>query len=839
MQETPGTTPQPNDISSPENQPVDQHPNSDSKTTGTDSGGADSNIDSSHSSTQSQPIIDSVHGSIEEEEQNADEKSGSEADRNSVDEGANAPAEAEGVALTEQDETAAEQAPEITGGAVETEAASADEHTMGAEGAAAEANGVRLTERDETAAEQAPEITGDAMKDEGADAAEEKNPELSEPESAEEPIAAAESKVKEETQPSPATANPKQKMAREERQAKPAAEEAEPINLEGKTAEQLYHLVLEALHHPEVRANGDLVNAAKDKYRELSKAAKAERAHAENQSAITPENADQPVEGESATTEASTSALEETQKGAEPGGPTPELDTQFEQAVRAFRDKRTAHFHEMQQQREVNFTVKNALLDEFKLALEEEQTTVEGINAVMQKVKHIQERWRSVGGVPQEKKELLSNRYQAYLDRFKGLRNMYSQMFDADRQKNLELRNAVIAKIEALATAEGTGNITAQLKQYAEDYKKIGAVPREVSEEVHARFRAAMHLVISHRDSMSEENRHMEEQNYAAKLEIIARMKEIAEVKDNNPKNWKTRNDEISKWNDEWKKVGRVPLSKRDELRAMFQEVIKTFNTGRKEFYKDRKKEQGSSVKQKEDLIARAEEILKDENASARKKEIMALQDEWKQTGPVPKAISQQLWDKFHGICDAFFNKLHGAKNERSKEEQDNLKQKNQLIARAEALVESDPNPEDLEVQIKEIQSNWRDIGFVPYKEKEKVSKRYFKAMDTLTGGRRFNEGGGADVDSETYQTLVANWKTDPTRIQQEERKLLRDIRTIEGEIATLENNMEFLSNSRSSGNLKKTLEAQIEKMRERLNGLNGKMKSLKEARKPAKQPQD
>ena len=73
-------------------------------------------------------------------------------------------------------------------------------------------------------------------------------------------------------------------------------------------------------------------------------------------------------------------------------------------------------------------------------------------------------------------------------------------------------------------------------------------------------------------------------------------------------------------------------------------------------FYSAAYDEQKGNLKQKNDIVERAEILKESQDWKATTTELIRLQKQWKEIGPVPRRDSDKLWRRFRATCDTFFN---------------------------------------------------------------------------------------------------------------------------------------------------------------------------------------
>src|SRR5690606_18458527 len=99
------------------------------------------------------------------------------------------------------------------------------------------------------------------------------------------------------------------------------------------------------------------------------------------------------------------------------------------------------------------------------------------------------------------------------------------------------------------------------------------------------------------------------------------------------------------------------------------------------------------------------------------------------------KKINKQFWSAFKTFFNhkgQFFKKIEKAR-------QENLKLKEELVAQAEALKDSEDFAQTAE-KLKELQRNWKDIGPVPEKFRNEIYNKFKAACDYFFNRKRQGE---------------------------------------------------------------------------------------------------
>ncbi|MBI4508889.1 MAG: DUF349 domain-containing protein [Deltaproteobacteria bacterium] len=115
------------------------------------------------------------------------------------------------------------------------------------------------------------------------------------------------------------------------------------------------------------------------------------------------------------------------------------------------------------------------------------------------------------------------------------------------------------------------------------------------------------------------------------------------------------------------------------------------------------------------------------------------LQARWKSAGPGPAEKSQALWERFKNACDMVYEKCKEYFAKLDEERVVNLKRKEELCEKAEALSTSEDWKEAGE-QIKKLQEEWKGIGPVPQEQADPVWKRFRAACDVFFARRKAHD---------------------------------------------------------------------------------------------------
>ena len=226
-----------------------------------------------------------------------------------------------------------------------------------------------------------------------------------------------------------------------------------------------------------------------------------------------------------------------------------------------------------------------------------------------------------------------------------------------------------------------------------------------------------------------------------------------------------------------------------ERFRAACDEFFKL----KSDFFKEAKNALASNLERKKSLCEQAEALMDSEEWKETADKLTKIQKDWKEIGPVPQKQSEALCKRFVTACDTFFERRKAATSSQRTVEQENLKQKREVI---EALKAIDTNLSATEQnkQVSALTAKWNAIGFVPFKEKDKVYKEYKSVLNAIY------EKLHIEANERKLNSFRNNIGKGGNSLQRERDHLIRQYEALKNEISTYENNIGFLSVSNKKG---------------------------------------
>ena len=563
--------------------------------------------------------------------------------------------------------------------------------------------------------------------------------------------------------------------------------EAETVNYSEKNLAELVQL-FEALVADEERMK-------KSKDAEILKAAFYKRLHKEKAEAGL--SVPEVVEGEEETAPEAEEVVSE--------NPFIEIERGFKALYNKYKAEKAEYNKQLEKEREDNLAAKEAVIADLKNLIEKQ----EDVNATFPEFREIQNRWRAVGPVPAQSYRNINETYQLYVEQFYDMVKINRELRDLDFKKNLEVKEEFCAAAEKLAESENVVEAFKELQKLHEQWKEYGPVAKEYREQIWDRFKAATAVVNKKYHAFYEGIKEQQAENLAKKTVLCEKVEEIAAREVASSNDWNAFSKEIEELQKEWKTIGFASKKENQKIYDRFRAACDNFYGRKREFYTDYKGSMNANLEKKVALCEAAEALKTSTDWKKTTDQFISLQKQWKEIGAVPRKKSELLWKRFRAACDEFF----AERDKQAKPENDfyaNLKAKQAIVQEIRAY-ELKGDASDQEA-MRQFQSRWQEIGFVPFKEKDKVAQAYKEAL-------------GAKFPKEPRRPRSA-----AKAPKSEKEILIQKYNQLEQDVTTYENNIGFFSMSKNSEPLIKQMQERIDQAKVELNALAAQIRALKEA---------
>ena len=497
------------------------------------------------------------------------------------------------------------------------------------------------------------------------------------------------------------------------------------------------------------------------------------------------------------------------------------LEDDFKAAMNVIKQKRAELQAELDRQKEENLQKKQEILERIKVL----SATPEEANQAYKEFKELQNQWKELTLVPAEKANELWKTYQLYVEQYYDQLKLNNEFREYDFKKNLEIKTRLCETAEKLNEEADVISAFQQLQALHQEFKETGPVAKELREEIWARFKAASTAVNKRHQQYFEELKQKEEENLAHKTALCEKIEAVDLTAIKTATAWEAQTQQIIEMQKEWRTIGFAPQKMNVKIFERFRGACDRFFTEKAAFFKRLKEEQAHNLAKKTGLCEKAEALKDSTDWKATADKLMQIQKEWKTIGAVPKKHSESLWQRFIGACDYFFEQKGKNTASQRGEEKENLQKKEQVIEKLKALLESDEE-ENKQDAVRELMREWNEIGFVPFKEKDKIYKAYHETVDQLF--KALNMSAARRRLDNFKNNLKNDAKEGGQGLSRERERLVRAYENKRSEIKTYENNLGFLTcSSKKGSNLLNEMNKKMEKLKDELNLIGEKIAAI------------
>ena len=253
-------------------------------------------------------------------------------------------------------------------------------------------------------------------------------------------------------------------------------------------------------------------------------------------------------------------------------------------------------------------------------------------------------------------------------------------------------------------------------------------------EGLRARFAALKAVAAERREAVAAERAAAKEQALKERTAIVERAEAIAE-QDPARTQWKNSGTELRELLESWKSAQRrgprLDRPTEDGLWKRFSHARTTFDRHRRQFFSELDAKQAQVRAAKEALIKRAEEMQNSTDWAGTSAKYRDLLAEWKKAGRASRKEDDALWARFRAAQQVFYDARRAKDEAVDAEFAENLKVKEALVAKAEALLPI-KDVKAAKKALRPIQDAWEEAGRVPRGAVRRIEGRMRAVEDAI-----------------------------------------------------------------------------------------------------------
>ena len=393
------------------------------------------------------------------------------------------------------------------------------------------------------------------------------------------------------------------------------------------------------------------------------------------------------------------------------------------------------------------------------------------------------------GGDPEKFVLLPDDTEEAFKAEMQIIKEKRAKIFleqEEEKQENLAKKLEIIEKIKAMATSPEEANQSYNdFKALQQEWKDIKAVPADKANELWRNYQ----LYGEQFYDLLKLNSEAREYDFKKNLEAKTALCEAAEKLDE-------EEDVISAFHQlqdlhqQYREIGPVAKELREQIWSRFKAASTVINKKHQQYFEDIRAKEEKNLELKTALCEKLEAIDLDAIKTAAQweattKEVIAMQQEWREIGFAPQKMNVKIFERFRTINDVFFSKKAEFFKELKSQYSSNLEKKHELVKKAQQLADSTDWKKTGD-KIIALQKEWKTVGVVPRKQGELLWKdfldacnKFFEARNKANAGTRNTEHSNLAKKREVVAKLKDLLENPVENVQQALQKLTEEYNSI------------------------------------------------------------
>jgi hypothetical protein len=469
-----------------------------------------------------------------------------------------------------------------------------------------------------------------------------------------------------------------------------------------------------------------------------------------------------------------------------------------------FEERKKAHYAELNKRKEENLVAKKGVLKQLNDLISEERWTD------TKTVNQLKGKWEHIKFLPQGEVEALNTKFESLLKEFESHKVDRLVKKLQQEEENLTLKLVILEKMDVLNKKVSDSNsdydaLNSEFQDLLVQWRKIGRVPSEKNQQVWDNFNLAQDQFNELRFKHDKKYRIGIERSLEKKKKLVTEAESL--IDDGSIADAARR---VNKLHKAWKKTGNLPQKEENELWDKFKAATDAFNEKKTENIDQLREEENKNLIAKQALIQRAIAAQSAESYEEGHQAMQQLMGEWKKIGSVPRKKSSKVWKQFKEAMDAFYEKRREHFKSVRKDQKDNLTLKKEIINKLGELVESEDAAKAVE-KAKQLQAEFKKIGHVPLKFKNKIWKDYREVCDKIYNNFRAS---GADLGMErklASEGIEPGARKQIIKYQKELEALRKTVSKLESEMIQFEEAQTYFKPTNKGNKLRNELQTKID----------------------------
>ncbi len=245
-------------------------------------------------------------------------------------------------------------------------------------------------------------------------------------------------------------------------------------------------------------------------------------------------------------------------------------------------------------------------------------------------------------------------------------------------------------------------------------------------------YRKLMNIIKEQKAAAQEALEAFQQENLTKKQALLEQLRELVEKANTQDVPYS----EFKALTDQWKEIKEVPQTAANDLWKSYQQLVEQYYDIQKLNNEFREYDFKKNMEAKIALCEEAEKLAQEDDVISAFRSLQQLHQKFRETGPVTKESREEIWNRFK-TASTIVNRRHQQHFEEiKKNEQEHLDQKTVICELIEGVdfdsLKTFQSWNDKTQEILALQAKWKEIGFAPAKQNQKIFERFRAACDTF-----------------------------------------------------------------------------------------------------------
>ncbi len=190
-----------------------------------------------------------------------------------------------------------------------------------------------------------------------------------------------------------------------------------------------------------------------------------------------------------------------------------------------------------------------------------------------------------------------------------------------------------------------------------------------------------------------------------------------------------------------WKALPKVSNDAYRDLNVEYNKYLEEFFYNINIYKELKELDLKRNLEEKHAILENQKKLIDENDVRLLEVEVRLNQDRWNEIGPTFREDWVKIKDEFWNITRQIYSRIHDFYQDRREEQEKNLLKKKELMESARQLIELDLKStkkwHEKSEQIKELQVEWRMIGFVPKKDSRDINREFRNICDEFFDRKR------------------------------------------------------------------------------------------------------